>query len=46
MKRNKGNISGLMALLLLCVFAICVVLVLLNGYGGLQRLGWAGSGQL
>ena len=38
MKRNKGNISGLMALLLLCVFAICVVLVLLTGtevYSGL-----------
>ena len=31
MRTNKGRISGLMALLLFCVFAICVLLTLLLG---------------
>jgi len=38
MKMSKGKISGLMALLLFCVFAICILLTLLLGtevYGGL-----------
>lgn len=37
-ERGKGNIAGLAALLVLAVFALCILLVLLTGGDAYQRL--------